>query len=104
VQQVWRGAAQRVERLYFMARFGGQVARRTAPLNVMSHDDWETIELDPQLGEYVYMNAKTAAQRQAEREDRELAAGRVHWNHWVRTDIAPPPPTPYDGDRTPDAR
>jgi len=77
-----------------MARFGGQVARRTAPLNVMSHDDWETIELDPQLGEYVYMNAKTAAQRQAEREDRELAAGRVHWNHWVRTDIAPPPPHP----------
>ena len=79
------------------------MARRTAPLNVMSHDDWETIELDPQLGEYVYMNAKTTAQRQAEREDRELAAGRVQLKRRVRYDITPPP-TPYDGDRTPDAR
>ena len=87
-----------------MGHAHNDMAQRPAPLNVMSYDGWASIELCPQIGEYVFMNAKTAAQRQAERKARELAAGRVHWNHWVRTDIAPPPPTPYDGDRTPDAR
>jgi hypothetical protein len=72
-----------------MGHVGDNLARRPAPLNVMSHDDWATIELDPQLGEYVYMNAKTAAQRQAERKDRELAAGRVQWKRWVHPDDVP---------------
>ena len=33
--------------------------------------------------------AKTAAQRQAERKARELAAGRVQWKRWVHPDDAP---------------
>lgn len=33
--------------------------------------------------------AKTAAQRQAERKARELAAGRVHWKRWVHPDDLP---------------
>ena len=33
--------------------------------------------------------AKTAAQRQAERKARELAAGRVQWKRWVHRDDAP---------------
>ena len=32
---------------------------------------------------------KTAAQRQADRKARELAAGRVHWKHWVHPDDVP---------------
>jgi hypothetical protein len=35
------------------------------------------------------MNAKTAAQRQAERKARELAAGRVQWKRWVHPDDVP---------------
>jgi hypothetical protein len=31
-------------------------------------------------------SAKTAAQRQAERKARELAAGRVQWKRWVHRD------------------
>ncbi len=30
--------------------------------------------------------AKTAAQRQADRKARELAAGRVQWKRWVHPD------------------
>lgn len=33
--------------------------------------------------------AKTAAQRQAERKGRELAAGRVQWKRWVHPDDVP---------------
>jgi hypothetical protein len=33
--------------------------------------------------------AKTAAQRQAERKARELAAGRVQWKRWVHPDDVP---------------
>lgn len=33
--------------------------------------------------------AKTAAQRQAERKAREIAAGRVHFKRWVHVDDAP---------------
>ena len=33
--------------------------------------------------------AKTAAQRQAERKVRELAAGRVQWKRWVHPDDVP---------------
>ena len=33
--------------------------------------------------------AKTAAQRQAERKARELAAGRVQWKRWIHPDDAP---------------
>lgn len=33
--------------------------------------------------------AKTAAQRQAERKAREIAAGRVHWAKWVHPDDVP---------------
>ena len=33
--------------------------------------------------------AKTAAQRQAERKARELAAGRVYWARWVHHDDVP---------------
>jgi ribonuclease HI len=33
--------------------------------------------------------AKTAAQRQAERKARELAAGRVQWKRWVHPGDAP---------------
>jgi hypothetical protein len=33
--------------------------------------------------------AKTAAQRQAERKARELAAGRVQWKRWVHRDDVP---------------
>ena len=36
-----------------------------------------------------FMNAKTAAQRQAERKARELAAGRVQWKRWVHPDDVP---------------
>ncbi len=32
--------------------------------------------------------AKTAAQRQADRKARELAAGRVQWKRWVHPDDA----------------
>ena len=32
---------------------------------------------------------KTAAQRQAERKARELAAGRVQWKRWVHPDDVP---------------
>ena len=32
------------------------------------------------------ITAKTAAQRQAERKARELAAGRVQWKRWVHPD------------------
>lgn len=35
------------------------------------------------------MKAKTAAQRQAERKARELAAGRVQWKRWVHRDDVP---------------
>ena len=35
------------------------------------------------------MNAKTAAQRQAERKARELAAGRAQWKRWVHPDDVP---------------
>ena len=35
------------------------------------------------------MAAKTAAQRQAERKARELAAGRVQWKRWVHPDDVP---------------
>ena len=35
------------------------------------------------------MTAKTAAQRQAERKARELAAGRVQWKRWVHPDDVP---------------
>jgi len=33
--------------------------------------------------------AKTAAQRQADRKSRELAAGRVQWKRWVHPDDVP---------------
>lgn len=33
--------------------------------------------------------AKTAAQRQADRKARELAAGRVQWKRWVHPDDVP---------------
>jgi hypothetical protein len=33
--------------------------------------------------------AKSAAQRQAERKAREIAAGRVLWKRWVHKDDAP---------------
>lgn len=33
--------------------------------------------------------AKTAAQRQAERKARQLAAGLVQWKRWVHPDDAP---------------
>jgi hypothetical protein len=33
--------------------------------------------------------AKTAAQRQAERKARELAAGKMHWKRWIHPDDAP---------------
>ena len=33
--------------------------------------------------------AKTAAQRQAERKAREIAAGRVQWKRWVHPDDVP---------------
>lgn len=33
--------------------------------------------------------AKTAAQRQAERKARELAAGRVQWKRWVHRNDVP---------------
>jgi NAD(P)-dependent dehydrogenase (short-subunit alcohol dehydrogenase family) len=32
---------------------------------------------------------KTAAQRQAERKARELAAGRVQWKRWIHPDDVP---------------
>ena len=35
------------------------------------------------------MIAQTAAQRQAERKARELAAGRVQWKRWVHPDDVP---------------
>ena len=34
-------------------------------------------------------SAKTAAQRQAERKVRELAAGHVQWKRWVHPDDVP---------------
>ncbi len=33
--------------------------------------------------------ARTAAERQAERKARELAAGRVQWKRWVHPDDVP---------------
>lgn len=33
--------------------------------------------------------AKTAAERQAERKAREMAAGRVQWKRWVHPDDVP---------------
>lgn len=33
--------------------------------------------------------AKTAAQRQAERKARKLAAGQVQWKRWVHRDDVP---------------
>lgn len=35
------------------------------------------------------MTAKTAAQRQAERKARQLAAGLVQWKRWVHPDDMP---------------
>ena len=35
------------------------------------------------------MTAKTAAERQAARKARELAAGRVQWKRWVHPDDVP---------------
>ena len=35
------------------------------------------------------MTSKTAAQRQAERKAREIAAGRVYWKRWVHRDDVP---------------
>ena len=35
------------------------------------------------------LKPKTAAQRQAERKARELAAGRVQWKRWVHPDDVP---------------
>lgn len=37
------------------------MARRPAPLNVMSYDGWVSIQLCPQLKEYVFMNKATQA-------------------------------------------
>jgi hypothetical protein len=34
-------------------------------------------------------NAKTPAQRQAERKSREVAAGRVQWKRWVHPEDVP---------------
>jgi hypothetical protein len=39
-----------------MARFGHQVARRPAPLIVMSYDGWDSIQLCPLTRDYVFMN------------------------------------------------
>lgn len=33
--------------------------------------------------------AKTAAERQADRKARELAAGRVQWKRWIHPDDVP---------------
>lgn len=58
-----------------------------AGLTVLTHDGWAGIALDELLGEYVYMTAaKTAAQRQAERKARQIAAGLVQWKRWVHPD------------------
>jgi hypothetical protein len=77
-----------------MAKFKPEVARRPAPLIVMTYDEWDSIQLCPLTRDYVFMKkmnggAKTAAQRQAARKARELAAGRVHWKRWVHHDDVP---------------
>ena len=69
-----------------MGHVRDNLARRPAPLNVMSHDDWASIELDPQQGEYVYMNAKTAAQRQADLKARRAALGITRCAIWAHKD------------------
>jgi hypothetical protein len=75
-----------------MARFKPEVARRAAPLTALRREDYRRVELCNQLGEYVYVvtpTAKTAAQRQADRKARELAAGRVQWKRWAHPDDVP---------------
>ena len=68
------------------------MAQRPAPLIVLRREDFRRVELCNIRGEYVYVvtpTAKTAAQRQAERKARELAAGRVQWKRWVHPDDVP---------------
>ena len=75
-----------------MGYVGNYLARRTAPLIFLRRSDYRRIELCNMLGEYVYVvtpTAKTAAQRQADRKARELAAGRVQWKRWVHPDDVP---------------
>ena len=41
------------------------------------------------LAAEIVTTAKTAAQRQADRKARELAAGRVQWKRWVHPEDVP---------------
>ena len=41
------------------------------------------------MGSTYMSQAKTAAERQADRKARELAAGRVQWRRWVHPDDVP---------------
>lgn len=57
------------------------------PLNGMSKTD--ALKWLEDLKKPTAQSAKTAAQRQAERKARELAAGRVQWKRWVHPDDVP---------------
>ena len=68
------------------------MARRPAPLIVLRRENYRRVELCNIRGEYVYVvtpTAKTAAQRQADRKARQLAAGLVQWKRWVHPDDVP---------------
>ena len=50
-----------------------------------AHDCWRSLN---RCG-WRAVNAKTPAERQADRKARELAAGRVQWKRWVHPDDVP---------------
>ena len=66
------------------------MARRPASLNVMSYDGWAGIELCQQIGEYVFMNAKTTSERVEKlRQEREALGLRrrelyAHDDDWPK--------------------
>ena len=68
-----------------MGHADDNMARRPARLIVASRDEWASIELCPKIGEYVYMTAKTDAQRKADERARKRLEGitevRGIWAH-----------------------
>ena len=66
------------------------MARRPAPLNRMSYEGWAGIALCPQIGEYVFMNAKTTSERVEKlRQEREALSLRrrelyAHDDDWPK--------------------
>ena len=55
----------------------------------MTHPERWTFDWFYNRSAAIVNTAKTAAQRQAERKARELAAGRVQWKRWVHHDDVP---------------